>query len=68
MTAAEAAALLVAAKDHPRLGVDVILSLTTGIRTEEARALRWYTRQTPNRARISSRVIRCSGGGGPSFR
>ena len=41
MTAAEAAALLVAAKDHPRLGAYVILSLTTGIRTEEARALRW---------------------------
>src|SRR5690242_7431705 len=30
-----------AAKDHPRLGAYVILSLTTGIRTEEARALRW---------------------------
>jgi integrase len=28
-------------KDHPRLGAYVILSLTTGIRTEEARALRW---------------------------
>ncbi len=41
MTAAEAAAPLVAAKDHPRLGVHLILSLTTGIRTEEARALRW---------------------------
>ncbi len=41
MTAAEAAALLAAAKDHPRLGAYVILSLTTGIRTEEARALRW---------------------------
>jgi integrase len=41
MTAAEAAALLAAAKDHPRLGACVILSLTTGIRTEEARALRW---------------------------
>jgi integrase len=41
MTAVEAAALLVAAKDHPRLGAYVILSLTTGIRTEEARALRW---------------------------
>jgi integrase len=41
MTAAEAAALLVAAQDHPRLGAYVILSLTTGIRTEEARALRW---------------------------
>jgi integrase len=41
MTAAEAAALLVAARDHPRLGAYVILSLTTGIRTEEARALRW---------------------------
>jgi hypothetical protein len=27
-----------------------------------------YTRQTPNRARISSLVIRCSAGGGPSFR
>jgi hypothetical protein len=38
MTAAEAAAaLLAAAKDHPRLGAYVILSLTTGIRTEEAR-------------------------------
>jgi integrase len=41
MTAAEATALLAAAKDHPRLGAYVILSLTTGIRTEEARALRW---------------------------
>ena len=41
MTAAEAAALLAAAKDHRRLGAYVILSLTTGIRTEEARALRW---------------------------
>jgi hypothetical protein len=36
MTAPEAAALLAAAKDHPRLGAYVILSLTTGIRTEEA--------------------------------
>ena len=41
MTAAEAVALLAAAKDHHRLGAYVILSLTTGIRTEEARALRW---------------------------
>ena len=41
MAAAEAAALLAAAKDHPRLGAYVILSLTTGIRTEEARALLW---------------------------
>jgi len=41
MTASEAAALLAAAKDHPRFGAYVILSLTTGIRTEEARALRW---------------------------
>ena len=41
MVAAEAAALLAAAKDDPRLGAYVILSLTTGIRTEEARALRW---------------------------
>src|SRR5713101_3081574 len=41
MTAAQAAALLAAAKDDPRLGAYVILSLTTGIRTEEARALRW---------------------------
>jgi len=41
MTAADAAALLAAAQDHPRLGAYVILSLTTGIRTEEARALRW---------------------------
>ena len=41
MTAAEAAVLLAAAKDHSRLGAYVILSLTTGIRTEEARALRW---------------------------
>ena len=41
MTAAEAAALLAEAKNHPRLGAYVILSLTTGIRTEEARALRW---------------------------
>jgi len=41
MNAAEAAALLAVAKDHPRIGAYVILSLTTGIRTEEARALRW---------------------------
>jgi integrase len=41
MTAAEAAALLAVARDHPRTGAHVILSLTTGIRTEEARALRW---------------------------
>jgi integrase len=41
MTAVEAAALLAAAKNHPRLGAYVILSLTTAIRTEEARALRW---------------------------
>jgi integrase len=41
MTAAEAAALLAAASDDRRLGAYVILSLTTGIRTEEARALRW---------------------------
>jgi integrase len=41
MNAVEAAALLAAAKDDPRLGGYVILSLTTGIRTEEARALRW---------------------------
>jgi integrase len=31
LTAAEAAALLAAAKDHPRLGAYVILSLTTGV-------------------------------------
>jgi hypothetical protein len=41
MTAAEAVALLAAAKDHLRLGAYVILSLITGIRTEEAWALRW---------------------------
>ena len=41
MTAVEAAALLATAEDHPRIGAYVILSLTTGIRTEEARALRW---------------------------
>jgi integrase len=41
MTAAEAAALLTAANNDPRLGAYAILSLTTGIRTEEARALRW---------------------------
>jgi integrase len=41
MAAPAAAALLTAAKDHPRLGAYVILFLTTGIRTEEARALRW---------------------------
>jgi integrase len=41
MTAVEAAALLAAAKDDPRLGGYVILSLTTGIRTEEAGAL-WH--------------------------
>jgi integrase len=41
MTADQAAALLNAAKDDGYLGAYVILSLTTGIRTEEARALRW---------------------------
>ena len=41
MNAQDAAALLAAAKDDRRLGAYVILSLTTGIRTEEARALRW---------------------------
>jgi integrase len=41
MTADQAAALLRAAQDDSRLGAYVILSLTTGIRTEEARALRW---------------------------
>jgi integrase len=41
MTADQAAALLNAAKDDDYLGAYVIVSLTTGIRTEEARALRW---------------------------
>ena len=41
MTADQAAALLRAAKDDDYLGAYVIVSLTTGIRTEEARALRW---------------------------
>jgi integrase len=41
MTAQQAAALLGVAKDDDYLGAYVILSLTTGIRTEEARALRW---------------------------
>jgi integrase len=41
MTAEQAGALLRAAKDDVYLGAYVILSLTTGIRTEEARALRW---------------------------
>jgi integrase len=41
MTADQAAALLRVAQDDDYLGAYVILSLTTGIRTEEARALRW---------------------------
>lgn len=41
MTASQAAALLRAAEEDGYLGPYVILSLTTGIRTEEARALRW---------------------------
>ena len=41
MTADQAAALLHAAKDDDYLGAYIIVSLTTGIRTEEARALRW---------------------------
>jgi integrase len=41
MSADQAAALLRAAKDDDYLGAYVIVSLTTGIRTEEARALRW---------------------------
>jgi integrase len=41
MTADQAAALLRVAQDDEYLGAYVILSLTTGIRTEEARALRW---------------------------
>jgi integrase len=41
MTADQAAALLRMAQDDDYLGAYVILSLTTGVRTEEARALRW---------------------------
>jgi len=41
MTADQAAALLRVAAGDEYLGAYVILSLTTGIRTEEARALRW---------------------------
>jgi integrase len=41
MTVDQAGALLRVAKDDAYLGAYVILSLTTGIRTEEARALRW---------------------------
>ncbi len=41
MTADQAAALLRVAQGDGYLGAYVILSLTTGIRTEEARALRW---------------------------
>jgi integrase len=40
MTAEQAAALVEAAR-HARLGAYVVLCLLTGIRTEEARALRW---------------------------
>lgn len=40
LTAEQAAALLQAAQ-HARLGAYVVLCLLTGIRTEEARALRW---------------------------
>lgn len=41
MTGDQAAALLRVAQSEEYLGAYVILSLTTGIRTEEARALRW---------------------------
>ena len=41
MTAEQAAALLRVAKEDDYLGAYVVVSLTTGIRTEEARALRW---------------------------
>jgi integrase len=41
MTTDQATALLHTAKDDGYLGAYVTLSLTTGIRTEEARALRW---------------------------
>jgi integrase len=41
MTADQAAALLRVAQGDDHLGSYVILSLTTGIRTEEARAPRW---------------------------
>jgi len=41
MTADQAAMLLRAAKDDHYLGAYIIVSLSTGIRTEEARALRW---------------------------
>jgi integrase len=41
MTTDQAAALLGVAQGDEYLGAYVILSLTTGIRTEEARALRW---------------------------
>ena len=42
MTGEQASALLrAAAEDDGYLGAYVIVSLTTGIRTEEARALRW---------------------------
>ena len=40
LTAAQAAAVLAAARES-RLGAYVVLCLMTGIRTEEARALRW---------------------------
>jgi len=39
MTAVEAAALLAAAQDHPRLGAYVLLSLTTRIRTDLTRTI-----------------------------
>jgi hypothetical protein len=45
MTAAEAAALLVADNGDPPLGAYVILSLITGIWTEETRALREHKKR-----------------------
>ncbi|MGH3200022.1 MAG: hypothetical protein ACRDOH_30245 [Streptosporangiaceae bacterium] len=56
MTAAQAAALLAAAKDHHRLGAYVILSLTTGIRTEEASWSAWRRRCRTHAARAYRRM------------
>ncbi len=66
MTAYQAAALLRAAADDGYLGPYVTLSLTTGIRTEEARALRWdHVDLDGDPGAESRRISPCGGRSGP---
>ena len=67
MTADQAVALLRVAQEDDYLGPYVILSLTTGIRTEEARALRWDHVSTwmVTLAPECRRISRCGGRSGP---